>query len=240
MTLENKQVVILGGTSGIGQAVARDVARAGGVPLVVSHNPQNVRATLAQLPPNAQGHVADLRSAEQIRDLFTRIGPFDHLVYTAGETLLCGTLSDLTLDSARDFFEIRYWGALAAAKFAASAIRPGGSIVLTSGIAGARPPQQGWTLGASICAAMEGLTRALAVELAPLRVNIVSPGFVRTPLWRDMPDPQRQAMYQAAAQALPVGRIGEAADLAKAYLFLMEQGFSTGQVLVVDGGGMLV
>jgi NAD(P)-dependent dehydrogenase (short-subunit alcohol dehydrogenase family) len=87
---------------------------------------------------------------------------------------------------------------------------------------------------------MEGLTRALAVELAPLRVNIVSPGFVRTPLWRDMAEADREAMYAAAGAQLPVGRVGEAEDLAAAYIFLMSQGFATGQSIVVDGGGVLV
>jgi NAD(P)-dependent dehydrogenase (short-subunit alcohol dehydrogenase family) len=133
---------------------------------------------------------------------------------------------------------LRYWGALTAAKHGAPQIRAGGSIVFTSGIAGARP-RAGWALGASICAAMEGLTRALAVELAPLRVNIVSPGFVRTPLWRNMSEADREAMYAAAGAKLPVGRVGEAADIAQAYLFLMQQGFATGQTLVVDGGGVL-
>jgi NAD(P)-dependent dehydrogenase (short-subunit alcohol dehydrogenase family) len=81
------------------------------------------------------------------------------------------------------FFALRYWGAFMAAKYGSDHIRPGGSIVFTSGLAGLRP-HVGWSLGASICAAMEGLTRALAVELAPIRVNIVSPGVVKSPLWQ--------------------------------------------------------
>jgi len=85
--------------------------------------------------------------------------------------------------AARDFFALRYWGAFMAAKYGSDHIRPGGSIVFTSGLAGLRP-HVGWSLGASICAAMEGLTRALAVELAPIRVNIVSPGVVKSPLWQ--------------------------------------------------------
>jgi NAD(P)-dependent dehydrogenase (short-subunit alcohol dehydrogenase family) len=78
------------------------------------------------------------------------------------------------------------------------------------------------------------------MELASLRVNIVSPGFVRTLRWRDMADDEREAMYAAASDKLPVGRVGEAADLAKTYLFLMRRGFATGQTLVVEGGGVLV
>ena len=95
-------------------------------------------------------------------------------------------------------------------------------------------------MGASICTAMEGLTRALAVELAPTRVNLVIPGFVRTPLWRNIPEADREAIFAAAGAKLPVGRVGEAAEVAETYLFLMKQGFATGQSVVVDGGGVLV
>jgi NAD(P)-dependent dehydrogenase (short-subunit alcohol dehydrogenase family) len=87
---------------------------------------------------------------------------------------------------------------------------------------------------------MEALTRALAVELAPVRVNAVCPGVVRTELWNGMSEFDRDAMYQNLGQKLPVGRVGEADDLAHAYIYLMRQGYSTGQVIVVDGGGVLV
>ena len=111
--------------------------------------------------------------------------------------------------------------------------------MFTSGIAGQRP-QAGWSLGASICAAMEGLTRALAVELAPIRVNIVSPGVVRTPLWANMTEAERTVLYQQVSDRLPVGHVGDAAEIAQAYLYLMRQTYSTGQVLVVDGGAVPV
>jgi NAD(P)-dependent dehydrogenase (short-subunit alcohol dehydrogenase family) len=80
----------------------------------------------------------------------------------------------------------------------------------------------------------------LAVELAPLRVNLVSPGFVRTPLWDTIPEAQREAMYADVGAALPVGRVGEAQDIARTYLYMMTNPYSTGQVVVVDGGGVLV
>jgi len=122
-----------------------------------------------------------------------------------------------------------------AAKYASANIRPGGSIVLTTGIAGARP-LKGWTIAASICGAMVSLTRALAVELAPTRVNAVSPGVVRTALWDNMSEADRSAMYQQVGAALPVGRVGEASDIAESFLYLMREGYGTGQVIVVDGG----
>ncbi len=239
MTLTNKRVVVLGGTSGIGLAVAEAAAREGALPIVASSSAARVEAALARLPANAEGHTLDLQDEAAIRGFFDRVGAFDHLAYTAGDPLKLGPLAETQLDAARQFFQTRYWGALTAAKYGAPLIRPGGSIVFTSGTAAVRP-RAGWALGASICAAMEGLTRALAVELAPLRVNIIAPGFVRTPLWDGMDPAQRGAMIKAAGERLPVGRVGEADDIAEAYLFLMRQGYATGQVFTLDGGGALV
>jgi hypothetical protein len=170
----------------------------------------------------------DLADGDATRVLFARLGRFDHLVFTAGETLQLGSLATTDLDAARRFFALRYWGAYCAAKYGSSRIGEGGSIVFTSGIAGQRP-HAGWALGASICAAMEGLTRALAVELAPVRVNIVSPGVVRTPLWANMAEADRGALYQQTAERLPVGHVGDATEIAEAYLYLMRQSYCTGK-----------
>jgi len=111
--------------------------------------------------------------------------------------------------------------------------------VLTTGIAGQRP-QKGWVIAASVCGTIEALTRALAVELAPIRVNAVSPGVVRTNLWQSMSEPERERLYESVVKSLPVGRVGEAHDVAQAYLFLMQAGYSTGQTVVIDGGRVLV
>jgi len=239
MSLSGKRVVVLGGTSGIGFAVAEAATASGATVVVASRDQQRVESAVARLPAGTEGFAANLTDEAAVKDLFERIGPFDHLAFTAGESLQLATLTEMSLTAARQFFETRYWGALTAAKYGAPLIRQGGSIVFSSGIAGTRP-QAGWALGASITAAMEGLTRALAVELAPVRVNIVSPGFVRTPLWQGIPAADREAMYATVGAKLLVGRVGEAAELAETYVFLMRQGFATGQTFIVDGGGVLV
>jgi NAD(P)-dependent dehydrogenase (short-subunit alcohol dehydrogenase family) len=239
MTLQDQKIVVLGGTSGLGLATAQAAAQDGAVLVVVSSRQQSVARAQAALPAGTEGHACDLSDESQIEGVFERIGPFDHLVYTAGENLRLNVLSETSLDDARRFFNIRYWGAFAAVKHASPHIRRGGSIVLTSGAAGARP-HKGWTVASSICGAMEALTRALAVELAPIRVNAVCPGVVKTPLWDGMSSAQRDAMYRDVGAALPVGRVGEPEDIAEAYLYLMHERFSTGQVIVVDGGTMLV
>jgi NAD(P)-dependent dehydrogenase (short-subunit alcohol dehydrogenase family) len=239
MNLGGKRIVVLGGSSGIGLAIAQGAAHEGATVAIASSRKARIDAALAKLPAGTEGHVLDLADGDATQALFARLGSFDHLVFTAGETLQLGSLATTDVDAARRFFALRFWGAYGAAKYGSSNIRKGGSIVFTSGIAAQRP-QAGWALGASICAAMEGLTRALAVELAPIRVNVVSPGVVRTPLWSSMLEADREALYRETAERLPVGHVGDAEEIAEAYLYLMRQGYSTGQVLVVDGGAVLV
>lgn len=239
MSLDGQRIVILGGTSGIGFATAQAAAQEGASIVIASSRRESVDRARAALPKGTEGLAVDLSDETAIAGLFATLGAFDHLVYTAGENLELGALNAMSLDGARRFWNVRYWGAVTAAKYASPHIRPGGSIVLTTGIANLRP-RKGWTVAAGICGAMEAFTRALAVELAPVRVNAVSPGVVRTPLWGAMSEADREAMYKSVGMALPVGRVGNAEDVAKTYLYLMHEDFSTGQVIVVDGGAVLV
>jgi len=238
-TLKGKRVVVLGGTSGIGFAIAKAAVGLGASLVVTSSRRERVDAAVHQLGALASGQLANLADEAQTRALFERIGALDHLVFTAGESLALGRLTTMDLGTVRKAFELRFFGAMAAAKHAAPRIRSGGSIVLTHGVAGRRP-QPGWTVAASICGAMESFTRALAIELAPVRVNAVSPGVVRTPLWANIPETEREAMYREVSARLLVGKVGEPEQVAGAYLYLMQNGFSTGQTVVVDGGSLLV
>jgi len=147
-------------------------------------------------------------------------------------------LADLALDAARELFEVRFWGTVAAVKHAARRIRPGGSIVLTSGTVAVRPAP-GAALAAGAAAATEGLTRGLAAELAPIRVNAVRPGAIRTPMWDAVPEPQRAALFTTLAGRTLTKSVGEADQIAAAHLYLMENRFVTGTVLTVDGGAIL-
>lgn len=238
-TLSGKKVIILGGSAGIGFATAKLVAAEGAEVSIVSSNKRRVDQALKELPGNAKGYAVDLGKENNIRDFFSGTGTFDHLVYTAGENIQLIYLKDIEMSKARDFFNLRYWGAYTAIKYGASHINAGGSVNLIGGIASPRPGA-GWSLAGSICAAMEGLTRAMAVELAPVRVNLVAPGVVKTNLWDSMPEEQRNQFYQSVSNSIPLKRVGEAEDIAQAFSYLMKQGFCTGQVLVVDGGTVLV
>ena len=237
--LHNKQVVILGGSSGIGLAVAEQAASKGAKLIIGSSNAERVQKAVEKLEGKALGHTLDLTDESAVENFFAKLGVFDHLVFTAGDQLHLHDLAATDLQQARRAFELRYWAALAAVKYGSKSIRKGGSIVLTSGVAGQRP-HKGWVVAASVCGTIDALTRALALELAPIRVNAVSPGVVRTNLWQNMTAAERERLYESVGSSLPVGRVGEAHDIAQAYLFLMQEEFSTGQTLVVDGGTVLV
>ena len=236
---DNERVVIVGGSSGIGLAVAEEVALKGADVVIVSSNAERVQEAIRSIGGKARGQAVDVSDEKAVERFFTNLGAFDHLVFTAGDSLQLHELADTDLKQARHAFELRYWSALAAVKYGGPQIRNGGSIVLTTGVAGRRP-HSGWVIAASVCGTIEALTRALAIELAPIRVNAVSAGVVRTNLWQNMNSSEREQLYESVGKRLPVGRVGEVHDIAQAYLFLMQEGFGTGQTVVVDGGTVLV
>jgi NAD(P)-dependent dehydrogenase (short-subunit alcohol dehydrogenase family) len=237
--LDGQKVIVLGGSSGIGLATAKAAAAAGAQVLIVSGNQSNITRALATMSGNSTGLVVDLRDELAIKRLFEQTGNFDHLVYTAGSSMSVQQVVDLETRTIRDYFELRFWGAFAAVKYGVPAIRNGGSITLTSGIANRRPGS-GWALGASTSGALEGFTVAMAVELAPVRVNIVSPGMTRTNLWSGIPEVEREEMYGQSGARLLTGRVATAEEVAQTYLYLMTAPFVTGQAIIVDGGAVLL
>jgi NAD(P)-dependent dehydrogenase (short-subunit alcohol dehydrogenase family) len=239
MTVNGTRVLVLGGTAGIGLATAAAAGAAGADVIIASSSKTRVDQALADLPAGTEGHAVDLTDDAAVESLFAQVGPFDHLVYTAGDPLTLGELPTLDLDAAQAALDVRVWGALRAAKHAQPHLRPGGSITLTTGAAGRRPTA-GWTVVASSCGALESLTRALAVELAPIRVNAVMAGMVKTDLWAPIAGPAAAELYEQTGRGLLVGRVGEPEDIASAYLYLMSNGFSTGAIVEVDGGHILV
>lgn len=237
--LTGKRVIVLGGSSGLGLATAIAAAAEGAKVVIVSGNQQRINEALTRLPAGSEGYAVDLSHEQNIQSFFEKAGNFDHLVYTAGENIVLNTMNDINLEQAHTFFNLRYWGALAAVKYGAPHINKGGSINLTGGIASPRP-NTGWGIAASICGAMEGFTRAMAVELAPIRVNQVSPGVIRTNLWNSMSAEDRESLYTSVGNSLLVKRVGEAEDIAQAFLYMMKQQFATGHILTVDGGAVLI
>ena len=236
MTLKGKQVVVIGGTSGIGLAVAEG-AMADGAAIVVGSSSAERVAAMRDRSPNIEAHVVDVRDEASVAAFFERVGAFDHLVFTAGDwgAARGASFEDLDRAAAEFLFAVRFWGAFAAVKQARKQIREGGSIVLTDGMIAHRP-RKGSAVSTAMAGAIEHLTRGLAVELAPIRVNAVCPGGIRTEVWNAFPPEQREERLRRMTERLPIPRIGEPEEVAEAYLYLLRGGYTTGQVLHVDGG----
>ncbi len=237
LSLDGKRVLIIGGGSGIGFAVAELAREAGAEIVIASSRAATVDAAVERLG-GSTGRVIDLRDEAGVAAFFQDLGAFDHLAITAGDWggAMFAPTRDIHLDQARDGFAVRFWGALAAAKHGCRTIARDGSITLTSGMLAHRPAK-GAPLVSAVAGAMEYLTRGLAIDLAPVRVNAVCPGLILTEhVKQTMP----AAMQQSFVAPLPIPRAGSPAEAAKAYVYLMLNSYATGQILPVDGGGLLV
>ncbi len=234
MSLHNKKVIIIGGSSGIGLATAKAAVAAGAVVVIASRSAQKLAQAKQQV--QVETAVLDFTQEESVRTFFEKTGALDHLVIT-GSSVQLGPFRELDTVVAQKSMESKFWGPYRAAKYAQ--INPQGSIVLFSGILSHRPTP-GSAILAAINAGVEGLGRALAVELAPVRVNVICPGLVATSLYDKMPEQQRDDMYRSTANRLLVKRVGTPEDVAATALYLMENGYTTGTVVEVDGGGSLV
>ncbi len=237
MSLAENRVVILGGTSGIGLATAVAAQAEGATVTVTGRSEDKLAAARSTLGDAAQCLALDASDEAGTRALLEGHDRIDHLFITAG-TLVPDPKLAGEMDAFRPSLDVRFWGAVAAAKYAAPRMSTG-SITFMSGTAAMRP-LAGAAIGSASTAAVEGLARALAVDLAPIRVNAIRPGFVDTPMLDDVLGENKAAVLADFAKKLPVGRIGRAEELADAVLFLMKNGYVTGIALTVDGGGLLV
>lgn len=240
MGLEGKRVLVVGGGSGIGYAVAEAAIRDGAAMTLASSNAERVQAAAGRLGAGAEGLALDVTDEAAVAAFFGGGRAFDHIVTTAGDW---GgprrvPLAELDLTAAQGVFKVRFWGALALAKHGAPALSPGGSITFTDGMIAHRPTK-GSAVSTAMAGAIEHLTRGLAVELAPIRVNCVCPGLIRTGVWDRIPEDRREAEFERMTSRQLVPRIGEPDEVAQAYLFLMRSGYTTGQVLQVEGGSAL-
>ncbi|MFF1815833.1 SDR family oxidoreductase [Kribbella sp. NPDC058245] len=236
--MPEEHVVIIGGSSGMGRALAAELVAQGSEVTVAGRSPDRLAAIHAELGVHTVA--MDLAVEEDIARLFTSTGPVQHVVTTAADVGgAYQPIREYDVKLSWPAIGSKLLGPLLLAKHAAPVLEPGGSIVFTSGIAAYRPGP-----GASLLAALNGalasLAAALAVELAPLRVNVVSPGWVDTPIWQDVAGDEAPATLAAMAARLPVGRIGRTQDIAEAIIALLRNGFITGTVLHADGGHRLI
>lgn len=232
--LAGKKVVVVGGSSGIGLATAEMAKAAGADVVIASRNAERVKAAADKV--GAKGIPADVTDDKSVVDLFAACGPVDHVVVSAAQ-LRSGPFKTVAMEDVRATMEGKLWGAWRVAR--AADIRPGGSLTLVSGFLSLRPRPNSAIVSAAN-GALESLTRALALEMAPIRVNCVSPGIIDTPIRAAMPEAARKEMLAKIAAGLPVGRVGEASDVARQIIAFVENGFATGAIVYLDGGGIVV
>lgn len=233
MMLAGQKVVVVGGSSGIGLATAGLAKREGAEVVIASRNADRLNAVAANL--GARAIAADVTTDESVENLFRACGPVDHVVVTAAQ-LRSGPFKTVAMDDVRSTMEGKFWGAWRVARFAE--IRPGGSLTLVSGYLSIRPRPNSAIVGAAN-GAIESLARSLALELAPVRVNAVSPGIIDTPIRAAMPEAARRDMLAKTAASLPVGRVGVGEDIARQILAFMTIGFATGSIVYIDGGALI-
>lgn len=223
----------------MGQATARAAVAAGATVTLVSRSKERLEQARAALDDAVATYALDMRQEADVARFFAEVPPFDHLVISAGEmTDGIGPFLELSTGSARAQVESRFWGPYLAARYGAPKIRADGSITFFTGVIGEKVIP-GASVPAAVHGALEGLARILAVELAPTRVNVVSPGTVNTPLHGWMPDDQRAAFFDGAAKATTAGRVGQPEDIGRAVLSLLENPYITGITLPVNGGAAL-
>jgi NAD(P)-dependent dehydrogenase (short-subunit alcohol dehydrogenase family) len=241
MSLQDQKVVVVGGSSGIGLGVAAAALASGAQVVIAGRSEEKLRKAVASLAADrVYTRAVDMTDEAGVARMFDAIGPFDHLVSTAGAPPPGDPLASTDLNVARAFIENKLLGAITLAKHAVKSLRAGGSITFTSGINKDRPPVPGGAVVTAVAGSFGYLAHALALELAPTRVNIVSPGWVDTPMWDELVGPGKTEILADMASRLPARRVATPADVARAYLYLMESDFTTGEIIHLDGGQRLI
>jgi NAD(P)-dependent dehydrogenase (short-subunit alcohol dehydrogenase family) len=236
--LSDKTALVVGGTSGIGLATARRLHALGATVHIAGRSKERLDAVAAS-DPALIGHRADGGERQEITRVIEAIGTIDWLVITLSGSEGPGPIADLDLNMLRRAFDAKFWGHITTIQAALPRLAPTGSITLLGAIT-ARSGMSGTVGIAAINGAVEALVKPLAVELAPIRVNGVSPGLVDTPWWSGLPDDTRQAYFAQAAQSLPARHIATADDVADVVVVAATNANITGTIIETDGGARLV
>lgn len=238
LSLAGQHVVIVGGSSGMGKATAQFAAHLGAKVTIASRSADKLERAAEQMTGEVTTRVVDTTDEPAVKAWAATLGSVDHLIISASSAAH-GSYTELTTDSVRQMFEAKFTGPYVTAREVLPYLNKNGSITFFSGVLSRRPSANAAGL-AAVNSAVEGLTRALALELSgKARVNCISPGMVATDAYSGMPAQAREAMYQQVGESLPVGKVGDAADIAKATLAVATNPFITGVVLDIDGGHLV-
>jgi len=235
--LTGKKIIIIGGSSGIGLSIAKACLSQGAQLVIASRNLDKLNNSKKDLNPETEIHSLDISQPDQIQNFFQKVGKFDHLI-TPAATVSWGTFGAMNKREEQASFQNKFWGQYYAAKFGFPYLNTGGSIVFFAGCWSQRPIA-GAAIPSSINGAIESLGRSLAVELAPLRVNVISPGIIDTPVFSGLSEQDRKAFFDKTAKGTPIKKIGNPQEVAMAAIYLMTNTFTTGSTIFVDGGETL-
>lgn len=236
-----QRTLIIGGATGIGFAVAQLMATRGGHIILAGRHHDKLQHASQQLQSTGatvESVVLEMADEAQLARLGRALEPVDNIVVTAGSQAPGGPFTTLDLQAAKQAFDTKFWGSLAVARHLSGNIRAGGTLTLTSGFL-ARRTVPGTLVKTAMNAALEAAMKMLAKELSPLRVNAISPGLTDTEAYAGMAPDAREQMLARAAENLPARRYGRAEDLAKGYLFVIDNPFMTGSLVDIDGGALI-
>ena len=233
MDVSGKTAIIFGGTSGIGLAAAKQLAAKGAKVIAVSRNPDRA----GDVPAGVTLAKCDVLDRDAVDALLKQHAPFEILVSAAtGGSRALGPFLDMDMDGYKASFD-KLWGYANIVRYGAQHMTKDGSVVLVSG-APARKCKPGQVALSSVGGAVEALVRAIAPEIAPRRINVVSPGSIDTPMV-SLEGEARTDMYAKATAANLIPRAGTADEVAQGILFVIENDFVTGTTIDVDGGWLL-
>lgn len=238
MSLTGKTVLVVGGATGLGRATAEMAAQDGAQVLIASRSAEKLAKAAAEIGQDVGHRPVDMTDEAGVRAWAKNLPEIDYLVISASSAAH-GPFATSETGPLRAMFDAKFFGPYVTAREVLPKIRPGGAIVLFSGVLSRKPGENCAGLGA-VNGAVEALTRAMALELGPdVRVNCVSPGMVRTEAYDAVPEDKREAMYESTGSSLPVGRVGYPQEIGAMVLGILTNGYLTGQVIDIDGGHMI-
>jgi NAD(P)-dependent dehydrogenase (short-subunit alcohol dehydrogenase family) len=233
-----RNIVLIGGGSGIGLATARLVTAGLGTVVLGGRTPERLAAAAATLGPQADWHRVDTADQGSIDEFFGYVGDrfgAVHGLFTTAADYVTGPMAELSVNRAATPFDSKFWGQYRVVKTAIPLLSPDAAVVLMSGAASARPAAVAPAYSAAN-AAIEGLARGLAVELAPVTVNAIAPGTVEGNLWNQRDSPMREQAFAAYLDASTIGRLAREDEIAQSVGYLLSSRITTGSTLFPDGG----
>jgi NAD(P)-dependent dehydrogenase (short-subunit alcohol dehydrogenase family) len=236
--MQDETLIVFGGSSGIGEATAKEFGSAGVRVIIVARDVDRLASASARIGGSVESASVDATDRAAVVRFFESVEPFEHLVLCQSGGKGGGPFQSLDLGDLRSGIEGKLFAQLTVAQASLGKLKPGGSLTFVSA-GSARVAIPGTSGLAAINGAIEAMVPTLAKELAPLRVNAVSPGVIDTPWWNRMPAEAKAKVFRQTVAGLPVGRVGQPEDVARAIAFLIGNSFVTGVVLPVDGGAHL-